>query len=148
VGSGRSWRLSEEQNLDLRTIAGGGLTFDAFRSDRLHLRLIGGIVWNNERYQAGATAIPRENGPEVLTGLYLSWFQFRQWNVDSALSSPKHFNSRAFSHGRDHKPQIPAHSRAEPLVELEPDRKLGQSAVRHLPPADYVTTTSISWAFP
>ena len=87
MGSGRSWRLSEEQNLDLRTIAGGGLTFDAFRSDRLHLRLIGGIVWNNERYQAGATAIPLENGPEVLTGLYLSWFQFRQWNVDSALSS-------------------------------------------------------------
>jgi hypothetical protein len=135
--------------LDLRTIAGGGPTFDAFRSDRLHLRLIGGVVWNNEHYQLGATAIPSENGLEGLTGLYLSLFRFRQWNVDSTL-----FVFPSIS--------IPGRFRMDWTTKLKFRLIRGQSLWWNLnqtvnwdsqPPAtfpgsDYVTTTSISWAFP
>jgi hypothetical protein len=140
---------SQEQQLDLRTIVGGGPTYDAFRSDRLHLRLIGGVVWNNERYELGAVTTPTENGLEGLTGLYLSLFRFRQWNLDSTLLV---FPSISVA-GRvrmDWNTSLKFRLiRGQSLWwNLSQNVNLDNRPPATLPGSDYVTTTSISWSFP
>jgi Protein of unknown function, DUF481 len=149
LGALGDFLTSQEQQLDLRTIVGGGPTYDAIRRERLNLRLIGGLVWNNERYDVGATVTPTENGLEGLAGLYVSWFRFRQWNLDSTLFV---FPSISVA-GRvrmDWNTSLKYRLiRGQSLWwNLSQTVNLDSRPPATLPGSDYVTTTSISWSFP
>ena len=89
---GRRWGLSvvnnylhsEEQSLDLRTVLGGGPSRTFIRNGRFELEGIGGVVWNNERFDA-TVGKGTNDELEALAGVDFSFFQFRQWELDSTF---------------------------------------------------------------
>jgi hypothetical protein len=76
---------SEEQQLDLRTVVGGGPTRTFVNSNRVIFSGTGGAVWNNEHYSPDSGLVPAKNELEGLAAVHFYYFQFRQWTVESTL---------------------------------------------------------------
>ena len=139
---------SEEQKLNLRTTAGGGVAYSLIQGNHTRLQAVGGSVWTNERYQADSGE-PERNNAEGLVGLTFALFKFKMWTVDSTLYVLPSFTN-------------PGRVRADwnssfrwRLIEgkslwwnfsqvINYDSKPPSNA----PGSDYVTQTSLTWSFP
>ena len=69
---------SEELNLDLRSILGGGVTKELVRTNRSIFTVLGGLAVNRERYFEE----PIQNSAEGLTGIRFEMFQFDKPEFD------------------------------------------------------------------
>ena len=148
LGGLNNYLTSTQQKLLLRVTLGGGPAYDLIRNNRMILRVLGGAVWNNERYNPEFGA---ESGNEIeaLGGAEFAFFQFRQWDLDTGI----HVFPSVSVAGR-----VRADWRTTFRVRLIRGRKLwwnisGTLNLDNKPPAlapgnDYYATTSISYAFP
>ena len=139
---------SEEQKLDLRSTAGGGLAYSLVRSNRSRLQAVMGSVWTNERYQADA-GIPERNNAEGLLGLTFALFKFKMWTLDSTLFMMPSYTT-------------PGRLRADFNTTLKWRLIEGKSLwwnfsqvinydnrpPSNAPGTDYVSQTSVTWSFP
>ncbi len=50
VNTFNDWEYDRFQNLDLRTVLGGGLGYMAWKADKGRLDLVGGAAWNREKF--------------------------------------------------------------------------------------------------
>ncbi len=149
AGAVSNFLTSSQQQLDLRTVLGGGPTYEFIQNNRVVLSGIGGAVWNNERYSPEAGIDPVNNEIEGLAGVDFSYFRFKQWNLDSTVFV---FPS-VTSAGR-----IRMDWRTNFRVRLISGRKIwwnlnGTLNLDSDPPSfsagtDYVATTSITYDFP
>jgi hypothetical protein len=71
---------SDEQQLALRTVAGGGVGKILVNTDRSQILVLGGAVWTNERYTTDDEGAPRFNSAEGLVGARLQYFRFTKQN--------------------------------------------------------------------
>ncbi len=139
---------SEEQKLDLRTVLGGGPTYSIIRNNDIILATIGGVVWNNERFDSESGFAPVNNDVEGLAGLDFSWSGFRQFGLDSkllvfpSLSSGGRVRLDWMSSLRLR--VIPKHKL---WWNLNATVNLDNDPPSSAPGNDYVTSTSISWNF-
>jgi len=149
AGAMTDFLTSSQQQLDLRTVLGGGPTYEFIRSNRLNLNAIGGAVWNNEQYAATAGLEPVNNELEGLGGVEFSYYRFRQWNLDSTLFVFPGITSAG---------RVRMDWRTTFRVRLISGKKIwwnlnGTLNLDNDPPSispgtDYVATTSISYDFP
>jgi uncharacterized protein DUF481 len=149
AGAVSDFLTSSQQQLDLRTVLGGGPTYEFVQSNRLVLAGIGGAVWNNERYSAEAGIEPVNNDIEGLAGVDFSYFRFKQWNLDSTFFVFPGINSGG---------RVRMDWRTTFRVRLISGKRIwwnlnGTLNLDSDPPAlspgtDYVATTSITYDFP
>jgi len=69
---------SQELNLDLRSVFGGGLTKELIRTNKAILTVLGGAAYNREQY----TAEPVRNSMEGLSGISFQTFQYDKPEFD------------------------------------------------------------------
>ena len=63
------WEYDRFQNLDLRTVIGGGLGFNAWKAERGRLDLVGGLAYNREKFDPVRPLLPFvRNGAEAYWG--------------------------------------------------------------------------------
>ena len=139
---------SEEQRLDLRSIVGGGPSRTFVRNGRIELVAVAGVVWNHERFdpEAGQEV---NNELEGVGALNFSFYQFKQWELNSAaLVFP------SFTTGGRVRSSLRTNLRLR-LVQGKPfwwnidqTLDLDSDPPADAPGTDYVATTSISWEFP
>ncbi|HMF76028.1 MAG TPA: DUF481 domain-containing protein [Bryobacteraceae bacterium] len=155
-GISRNWLLgtlagfqrSEEQQLDLRTVLGGGPSRRILDDNHVMLYATGGVVWNHERYkpESGREVVDQVEG---LAALDFFYFKFKMWKLDT--------NFRLY-------PSITVSGRVRGdvnssfRVRLVKGKGLWWNSSAGLnfdnkPPAngratDYVTSTSVSYGFP
>jgi hypothetical protein len=140
---------SEEQQLDLRTVFGGGPTRTFVNNNRVILLATGGAVWNRERYSPDAGVVPVNNQVEGLATVTFNYFQFRQWTVQSTF--------RLFPSITDGG-RIRADWRTNLRLRLRKGKPLWWNFNQTInldnrppsdtPGTDYVTSSSLSWSFP
>jgi len=153
----RSWSTSlitnlltsEEQQLDLRIVLGGGPTRTFLNNNRVILFATGGAVWNSERYSPDSGNVPVNNQLEGLAAVSFNYFQFRQWTVESTF---RLFPSITTG-GR-----IRADWRTNLRVRVRKGKPLWWNFNQTInldnrppgdtPGTDYVTSSSVSWSFP
>ena len=148
IGLLNSYLRNAEQDLDLRTVVGGGPAMNFVRNQQFDMTAIGGVVWNNERLdpEAGKEV---NNELEGLGGIEFSFFQFKQWELTSAA-----FVFPSFTTSGRVRSSISANLRVRLIRGKSFWFKLSQTLdLDSQPPADtqgtdYVTTTSISYDFP
>lgn len=140
--------VNDEQQLDLRTLVGGGLSYALVRSNRIELSTLGGAVWNNERFspESGQEV---NNDVEAIGGLLFTFFEFKQWELDSTFTAYSSLSSSD---------RFRTSTRATLRLRLLQGRSFWWNITQTLdtdtnPPADtdgtdYLTSTSISWTFP
>lgn len=149
VGVLSDFLKSSQQNLDLRTLLGGGPVFSLVKSNRANVQIIGGSVWNNERYSPETPGERIVNNVEALAGLQGSFFQFKEWSADTAVKLLPSLSDRGrvrFDWTAGVRLRL---IRGKPLwwqvnqtLNLDNRPPAGASGV------DYVTSTSINWSFP
>ena len=71
---------SDEQQLALRTVAGGGVGKVLVSTDHSEILVLGGAVWTNERYTTDEQSAPSFNSAEGLLGARLEYFRFTKQN--------------------------------------------------------------------
>lgn len=76
---------SKQQELTLRTAAGGGLGRVLLRSDHTNLLLVSGINFSRERYSEASGRDPQVNNAEALFHLRYGMFRFSNTQVDVDL---------------------------------------------------------------
>ena len=140
--------ISEEQQLDLRTILGGGPTRRFVSSNRLMIYAVGGAVWNVERYSPESGLLVNKQ-LEGLAAFGVEYFQFRQWTAESVF---RLFPSITTA-GR-----VRADWRTNLRLRVRRDKPLWWNFnytinLDNRPPAntpgtDYITSSSLSWSFP
>jgi putative salt-induced outer membrane protein YdiY len=74
---------SDQQNLNLRTIYGGGVGRILARTDKTSLVALGGLVYTHESYFPQPGIEPVRNNAESLFGLGFSTFRFRTLDINS-----------------------------------------------------------------
>jgi len=85
---------SSEQNISLQTILGGGVGRYLKNTNRVHLMVLGGVAWQDTRYQQSKVPIPREQTAAAMIYAKASFFKFSKTNFDGtamvlpALSDP------------------------------------------------------------
>ena len=63
------WEYDKFQNLDLRTVIGAGLGFNAWKAERGRLDLVGGLAYNREKFDPVRPLLPFvRNGAEAYYG--------------------------------------------------------------------------------
>ena len=80
-----SYLTSTQQKLSLRVTLGGGPAYDVIRNKRMVFRVLGGSVWNNERFDPEFGDAAVNNEFDGLAGAEFALFQFRQWNLDTSV---------------------------------------------------------------
>lgn len=84
LGTLAAFQKSEEQQLDLRTVFGGGPSRRILDGNHVMLYATGGVVWNHERYKPeSGHENPVVNQVEGLAALDFSYFKFKMWKLDS-----------------------------------------------------------------
>lgn len=76
---------SNQQDLDLRSTYGAGMTRWLFQSSRTSLRAFGGMVYTHEQYSPQTSTEPISNNAEALLGLKFVTFQFGKVNFNSGF---------------------------------------------------------------
>ena len=153
---GPRWGLSvintylrnNEQSLDLRTVVGGGPSFTLVRNNQFELFVLSGLVWNNEQYAPEAD-LETTDDLEALAGVNLSFFQFKQWELDTTyLVFP------SLTSGGRVRSSLNAQLRLR-LIRGKPfwwnisqTLDLDNDPPGTTPGTDFLTTTSLSWVFP
>jgi hypothetical protein len=141
---------SEEQQLDLRLTVGGGPVRTIVNNNHMALYAMGGAVWNHERYREDSGQEQLASGQvEGVASVSFSYFRFRKMKLDSTL---RVFPSITIG-GR-----VRGDLNSSLRIPLGRARKLWWNLSSGLlfdssPPTngkgtDYVTTTSVSFAFP
>jgi uncharacterized protein DUF481 len=77
---------SNEQDLDLRSVYGGGISRKLYQSDRTSLRAVAGAVYSREGYNQASGTVLVGNNAEGLLALRYSTFRFHIVNIGSSLS--------------------------------------------------------------
>ena len=143
-----SYLKNNEQSLDLRTVVGGGPSRTFVQNGNVELFSLAGIVWNNEQYSEESD-LETNDDLEALIGVTFSYFQFKQWELDSSyLVYP------SLTSGGRLRQSITAKLRLR-LIKGKPfwwsvsqTLDLDNEPPEGTPGTDYVTTTSLSWTFP
>ena len=127
---------------------GGGPVRTLVRNNQLELKVLGGLVWNNEQFEPAAGQ-NTNNDIEALGGLSLSFYEFKQWGLTTTFNTFPSITS-----GGRFRTVLRATLRLR-LVRGEPfwwNVSQTLDTDNDPPPnttgTDYVTTTSISWRFP
>ncbi|MBY0503151.1 MAG: DUF481 domain-containing protein [Bryobacteraceae bacterium] len=68
VNTFNDWEYDRFQNLDLRTVLGGGLGYMAWKSERGRLDLVGGAAWNREKFDPAPKPAFVRNSAEAYWG--------------------------------------------------------------------------------
>ncbi len=68
INTFNDWEYDRFQNLDLRTVLGGGLGFTAWKSEKGRLDLVGGAAWNREKFDPSPEAVFVRNSAEAYWG--------------------------------------------------------------------------------
>ncbi len=149
LGALNSYHTSTQQKLLLRVTLGGGPAYDIIRNNRTAFRLLGGAVWNNERYDPEFGVDSSNNEMEALGGAEFSFFQFRQWNVGTSVYVFPSFTAAG---------RVRTDWKTTFRLRLIRGRKLwwnlsGTVNLDNKPPStapgnEYYATTSISYEFP
>jgi Protein of unknown function, DUF481 len=74
---------SDEQQLDLRAVLGGGAGKIFKNTTASRILVVGGAVWTHERYQTGGT--PTFNSAEGMTGAIFEYFRFKTTNLSTSV---------------------------------------------------------------
>ncbi len=74
---------SDEQQLALRAVLGGGAGKIFKNTDASRIMVVGGSVWTNERYETEGT--PSFNSVEGMTGAILEYFRFKTTNLSMTV---------------------------------------------------------------
>ncbi|MBV8865472.1 MAG: DUF481 domain-containing protein [Acidobacteriaceae bacterium] len=74
---------SDEQQLALRAVLGGGGGKILKNTEASRIILVGGAVWAHERYQT--TGTPTFNSVEAVTGAILEYFRFKTTNISTTV---------------------------------------------------------------
>ena len=77
-----TYLTNNEQDLDLRTVVGGGPSLTVVRNNQVELVALTGLVWNNEQYAPEAD-LEANDAVEGLLGAEFSFFEFKQWELHS-----------------------------------------------------------------
>ena len=143
-----TYLTNNEQDLDLRTVVGGGPSLTVVRNNQVELVALTGLVWNNEQYAPEAD-LETHDAVEGLLGAEFSFFEFKQWELSSTyLFYP------SISAGGRVRQSLDARLRLR-LVRGKPfwlnfsqTLDLDNDPPEGTPGTDYVTTMSLSWTFP
>jgi putative salt-induced outer membrane protein YdiY len=68
VNTFNDWEYDRFQNLDLRTVLGGGLGYTAWKAERGRLDLVGGAAWNREKFDPAPDPAFVRNSAEAYWG--------------------------------------------------------------------------------
>jgi hypothetical protein len=85
VGGMGDFLVSDQQNLDLRSTLGGSLGRRFIRSNRNNLLVLGGAVWNSERYTPGFFKQEQLDSAEGMAMLRYSTFSFKTSELNTAV---------------------------------------------------------------
>jgi len=77
---------SNEQDLDLRTVYGGGIARRLLQSDRTSLGMIGGAAYTREGYDQPSPALVSRSNAEGLLAVSFSTFRFRTLDLGSYVA--------------------------------------------------------------
>ncbi len=150
LGTLAAFQKSEEQQLDLRTVFGGGPSRRILDGNHVMLYATGGVVWNHERYKPeSGRENPVVNQVEGLAALDFSHFKFKMWKLDS--------NFRLFP-GITVSGRLRGDVNSSFRVRLVKGKNLRSNfsiglSFDNKPPTNthgtgYVTSTSVSYGFP
>lgn len=78
IGTFMQLQTNEELSIDLRTVAGGGLSRYLAQSNHTNLTLFGGLAYTRERF----TGEPTQDRAEVVVGTNWDWFTVQNDHVD------------------------------------------------------------------
>lgn len=68
------WEYDKFQNLDLRTVVGGGVGANIWKGEKGRLDLLGGVAWNREKFDPVRPALPfTRNGADGYWGNDFTW---------------------------------------------------------------------------
>lgn len=85
------WETDKFQNLDLRTVLGGGLGYNAWKAERGRLDLLGGMAYNRERFDPARPALAfTRNGADAYWG---DDFNYKVGTRTSMFQSFRMFNN-------------------------------------------------------
>ena len=73
VNTFNDWEYDRFQNLDLRTVLGGGLGYMAWKSEKGRLDVLGGAAWNREKFDPTPKPVFVRNSAEAYWGDDLSY---------------------------------------------------------------------------
>jgi hypothetical protein len=76
---------SKQQDLELRTTAGGGLGRILHRSERTSVRLLSGLLFNRERYSTDTGGVPTASNLEALFYLQYGTYRFKKLDVSAVV---------------------------------------------------------------
>lgn len=68
VNTFNDWEYDRFQNLDLRTVLGGGLGYMAWKGEKGRLDLVGGAAWNREKFDPAPQPVFVRNSAEAYWG--------------------------------------------------------------------------------
>jgi putative salt-induced outer membrane protein YdiY len=77
---------SDEQNLDLRSTYGGGISHTLYQTERTSLVAIGGTLYTREKYNQQGGPGPSRNNAEALLALQASTFRFKTLDFSSHIA--------------------------------------------------------------
>ena len=149
LGALNNYLTSTQQKLVLRVTLGGGPAYDVIRSNQMVFRMLGGSVWNNERFDQEFGVDASNNEIEGLGGFEFSYFHFREWTFDTSLYVFPSFTTAG---------RVRTDWKTAFRVRLIRGKKLwwnlnGTVNLDNDPPStapgnDYYATTSVSYEFP
>jgi len=137
---------SDEQQLHLRTIVGGGIGHVFSQTNNSLLAVYGGADWNGERYSSEATVGRTGESAEGILGTQLNFFRFKTTNilVDARLyPSMTDFGRVRFDLNTSLKLRIAKDLYWQFGYYLNVD----SSPPQNLPKTDYGSTSSLGWTF-
>ena len=137
---------SDEQQLHLRTIVGGGIGHVFSQTNNSLLAVYGGADWNGERYSSEATIGRTGESAEGILGTQLNFFRFKTTNilVDARLyPSMTDFGRVRFDLNTSLKLRIAKDLYWQFGYYLNVD----SSPPQNLPKTDYGSTSSLGWTF-
>jgi hypothetical protein len=76
---------SSEQSISLQTILGGGVGRYVMNTNRANLMVLGGVAWQDTKYQQAKVPIGRQHEADGLVYAKASFFRFSKTNFDGTL---------------------------------------------------------------
>jgi hypothetical protein len=86
AGTVANFLRSDQQELDFRATAGGGIGHDFLRTNRTNLSGIGGAVFTRERYAPAPGQEPHSSNAEALLGMNFYTYRFKLAEINSQVS--------------------------------------------------------------
>jgi hypothetical protein len=140
---------SEEEQLALRTVVGGGPIYRFVTTNRLNIYGIGGAVWTTERYQANSGRPGLQKEAEGLLGIDISFFHFRQFTTHTAFSLyPGITVAGRFRGNWQTQLKIRLIRNQSLWWNFTQTITFNTKPPSNAPGSDYVTSTSVTWSYP